>query len=233
MGAARESRQIPPYISYRSFNNFLDELKSRGIPSRIDRSVMSHKSGTIQSQLLLALGYLRLVTTSGQPTQHLKELLEFGGEERKSVLREILKRSYAFVFDSRFGLETATSHQAEELFQRTGASGETVRRCIAFFLAAAKETGVPVSPYIQPHGRKKAAPRKRERSAEEIEPVIKTPLHPSDERVDAKEVHLKSGGILKLELYLNVFDLDERDREFVFRLIDQLQEYEKDGLGSS
>ncbi len=222
--APTSSDPIPPYIAYRTFSNFLRELKARGLPARIDRSVMAHKSGTVQSQLLLALRYLGLIKESGQPTQRLKRLLESDHPERRTVLREALEASYGFVFSPAFGLETATSHQAEELFQRTGASGETVRRCLSFFLAAARESGISVSPYIKPHQRKKS--RSRKRVPVNTEPTKSGPSSPAAES-GAKKIQLKSGGSLCLELSGNVFDLDARDREFVFKLIDQLKEYEK------
>ena len=221
------SGRIPPYVSYRTFSNFLAELQARGLPSRIDRSVMSHKSGTIQSQLLLTLHYLDLVKGTGQPTQRLRKLLESEEAERKRVLREIIQTSYQFALDSTSGLKTATSHQAEEVFQKTGASGETVRRCIAFFLAAAKDSGIPVSSYIKPHSRRKARSRKRGRVSHKPPEAALSSLPDSEVGGESREVTLKSGGVLKLELAINVFDLDERDREFIFRLIDELKEYER------
>ena len=223
--ALTSSDPIPPYIAYRTFSNFLRELRARGLPARIDRSVMAHKSGTVQSQLLLALRYLGLIKESGQPTQRLKRLLESDHPERRAVLHEALEASYSFVFSPGFGLETATSHQAEELFERTGASGETVRRCLSFFLAAAKESGISVSPYIKPHQRRKSGSRKR--VPVNTGPTKSVPSSPAVES-EAKKIRLKSGGSLRLELSDKVFDLDERDREFVFRLIDQLKDHEKE-----
>ncbi len=224
----RKSERIPPYVSYRTFSNFLAELRARGVPSRIDRSVMAHKSGTIQSQLLLTLAYLGLVKGSGQITPRLQKLLESEEAERKALLREIIQTSYDFAFDGDFGLKTATSNQAEEVFQKTGASGETVRRCIAFFLAAAKDSGIPVSSYIKPHGRRKSTSRKRARSSQNTPPTALFPIDDSEGGGESKRVRLKSGGTLRLELSLDIFDLDEKDREFIFRLIDELKEYEKD-----
>ncbi len=223
--APTSSDPIPPYIAYRTFGNFMRELKARGLPARIDRSVMAHKSGTVQSQLLLALRYLGLIKESGHPTRRLKRLLESDHLERKTVLREALEASYSFVFSPTFGLETATSDQAEELFQRTGASGETVRRCLSFFLAAARESGISVSPYIKPHQRRRSGSRKR--VAVNTASTKSGPTSPVAEG-EAKKIHLKSGGSLRLELSGRVFDLDERDREFVFKLIDQLKEHEKE-----
>ena len=222
----KKSEQIPPYISYRTFSNFLTDLRSRGVPSRLDRSVMSHKSGTVQSQLLLALHYLGLVKASGHPTERLSRLVETEGAERKEVVREMIQSSYEFAFDQSFGLQTATSNQAQEVFEKTGASGETVRRCIAFFLAAAKEGGIPVSPYIKPHGRRRSASRKKGGAHHKPPEAAPSPLSASDRGEESREVHLKSGGTLRLELSIDLFDLDQRDRDFIFKLIDQLKEYE-------
>lgn len=214
--------QIPPYISYRTFSNFMAELKVRGLPSRIDRSVMAHKSGTIQSQLLLALRYLRLVKGSGQPTEKLQKLLESQGSQRKTILKQVVENSYRAMFEKDFGLATATSNQMEEIFQKTGASGETVRRCVAFFIAVARDGGISVSSYIQPHRRRKVTPRKRELSHRS--PV---PTDQCLESVGVKRVHLRSGGSLSFRLQANVFDLDRIDREFIFDLIDRLKVYQK------
>ena len=225
MKNSKES-SIPPYISYRTFTNFLNELRARGLPSRIDRSVMAHKSGTIQSQLLLALNYLGLLRGSGQPTDQLKQLVESTDQPRQEVFRGILKTSYGFVFKSDIGLHAATSDQAEELFEQTGASGETVRRSIAFFLAAAKDSGIPISDYIQPHKRRRSAtrmaragrPQGAETSVLEVDPGLAG---------DFKKVALKSGGSVTLELAVDMFELADRDREFVFGLIDCLKKYEQ------
>ncbi len=222
MTSKRES-SIPPYISYRTFINFLNELRTRGLPSRVDRSVMTHKSGTIQSQLLLTLNYLGLLRGSGQPTDQFKQLIESEDPQRQVVLRGILKTSYGFVFKSEIGLQNATAEQAEELFQKTGASGETVRRSIAFFLAAARDSGIPISNYIKPHKRRKAAARPgRPPEADGLDSEVDPGL-----AGDFKKVTLKSGGIVKLELAVDMFELAGTDREFVFGLIDCLKEYEQ------
>jgi len=189
---------------------------------------MSHKSGTVQSQLLLALHYLGLVKASGHPTERLSRLVNAEGAERTAVVREMIQSSYDFAFDRSFGLETATSNQAQEVFEKTGASGETVRRCIAFFLAAAKDGGIPVSPYIKPHGRRRSASRKKGGAHHKTPQAAPSPLPALNRGDESREVHLKSGGTLRLELSIDLFDLDQRDRDFIFTLIDQLKEYEGD-----
>ena len=222
MGRKR-SEQIPPYISYRSFRNFLAELKARGLPSRIDRSVMAHKSGTLQSQLLIALRFLGLIREQGQPTEYLRALVEGDEKQARSAMAQVLRSSYSFILRDEVGLESATSHQAEELFQRTGASGETVRRCLAFFMAAARYSGLPVSPYIQPHRKKRSARAKRP----EPSPAPKSPPDRLP-AADSQWLRLSSGGNVSLEFSVNLFELDPKDREFVFGLIDLFREYRQE-----
>ncbi len=213
---------IPPYVAYRTFENFLAELRARGLPSRIDRSILSHKSGTVQSQLLLCLQYLDLLTASGRPTGKLRGWVTAEGGARKSMQREIIKSAYDFVFDSNFDLNSATLLQMEELFQQTGASGETVRRCIGFFLAAAKSAGIPFSAYLKPYRGKKGSLKHAEAAGKE--PTQSLNLR-SEATQAIKIIQLRSGGILTLELSFDPFKLDKSDRQFVFDLIDRLNQY--------
>ena len=213
---------IPPYVAYRTFENFLAELKARGIPSRIDRSILAHKSGTVQSQLLLAFTYLDLLTATGRPTEKLRGLVASEGATKKSLQREIIKSSYGFLFKADFDLTSATSHQVEELFKETGASGETVRRCISFFMAAARTAGIPFSPYLKPHKGKKSHPRTLEEPMKKAQPNESATTNSASA---ARRIHLGSGGSLTLELSCDLFRLNKTDRQFVFEVIDLLNEY--------
>ncbi len=46
-----QSKPSPPYVSYKTFKAFLEELKASVIPDQIDRSMMSKMSGITQTQL--------------------------------------------------------------------------------------------------------------------------------------------------------------------------------------
>ena len=218
---------IPPYVAYRTFRNFLVQIEKQGLPGRIDRSVLSHKSGSVQSQLLLALRFLGLIHKSGNPTEDLKRLLTGIQRERMAHFRSLLERSYPFVFGSGFDIETATSEQAEELFARTGASGETLRRCVSFFVSAARESGVPVSSYIKPHRGKKSASRSSPSDSPEAGTNASLP-RAALSRTEHRVVPLRGGGTLTLDLDVDLFHLPEEDRQFVFSLIDQIQSFEGD-----
>ena len=73
------SAGTPPYTSYRTFRTFIDDLHEHGIPSRIDRSVLTRFSGVVGTQLMHALRFLGLIEDDGRPTQHLRELVSAHG----------------------------------------------------------------------------------------------------------------------------------------------------------
>jgi hypothetical protein len=161
---------VPPYVPYRSFRNYIDSLK-QGIPSRIDRSVMPSMSGALQGQLTATLRYLKLVTAAGHPTSTLPQLVNSEGAERAKVLRGLLFVAYPFLVQTeRFDLMGATPRMMEEQFARAGASGGTIDKCINFFLAAAKDAELTLSPHLKT-GRGNRTPRPRQRSRSTDLPV--------------------------------------------------------------
>ena len=62
-----KSSGTPPYTSYRTFKTFIEDLHEQGVPSRIDRSVLTRFSGVIGSRLLHALRFLGLIEDDGRP----------------------------------------------------------------------------------------------------------------------------------------------------------------------
>lgn len=139
---------VPPYAPYRSFRNYCESLK-QGIPSQIDRSVMRNMSGALQSQLTATLRYLGLINGTGQPTDRLSRLVNSEGRERQTVLQDIAKAAYPYLFREReFDLKTATPKMLADKFADLNASGATVGKCISFFIALAKEAEIPLAPHL-------------------------------------------------------------------------------------
>jgi uncharacterized protein DUF5343 len=141
-------KSIPPYLSYKTLQGFLQSL-SQGVPERIDRSVMKTMSGTIQQHLLHALRYLRLIDQYGNTMRTLDDLVSATGAEQKLLLQQVLQEAYPFLFDGSFTLDRATPAQLNEQFRSAGASGDSIRKCAAFFLAAAKDADFKLSPYLK------------------------------------------------------------------------------------
>jgi hypothetical protein len=153
MAHKEEKKPVPPYLPYKTFKNFLEGIRVNGVPPRVDRSVMSSLSGASQSSLMLTLKYFNLVSPNGVTEENLRHLVTSQGDDRKKILSEILKNGYPFLFASGFDLKSATAKHFEEQFAATGTTGDTTKKCISFFLAAAKDAGIPMSSYLQKYRR--------------------------------------------------------------------------------
>lgn len=149
MVTEKSRKRLPPYISYRTFRNFIDGLQ-QGIPSRIDRSYWGERfSGSTGIQLMAALRFLGLVDTNGVPNDGLRQLVMAKGDARTEQLRNITNESFSFLFMSNFDLQTATYSQLQELFHYTfQLTGDVSRKCIKFFIELASESGIALSPFI-------------------------------------------------------------------------------------
>ena len=142
-------KHLPPYVSYRTFYNFIERLQQR-MPSRIDRSYWGELlSGSNGTQLMAALRFLYLIDINGKPMELLKRLVEARGESRTKVLHEIADDSYGFVLKSSLELESATYAQLVEVFHSTFQLTDDVsRKCVKFFIAMAVDAGLKISPFI-------------------------------------------------------------------------------------
>lgn len=150
--AEADVRAIPPYVPWKTFRSFLEGLRT-AMPSRIDRSLMGTMSGAMQGQLITALRYLDLITENGTVTDKLRDLVKAEGKARQDVFSEILGDAYSSVFpEDIVDVDNGTYKQLHEAFAATGAQGDTVRKCIAFWLAAEKEAGTVVSPHFMARG---------------------------------------------------------------------------------
>lgn len=233
---------IAPYLSHKTFNNFIDGLRT-GVPARIDRSVMSSLSGTAQAHLLHALRYLGLIEQDGTPTDSLNALATAQDAEKQRILKEILTKSYPFVMNAGIDLERCTGKQIEEAFATTGASSETLRKSLTFFLATAKQAGLKLSPHIKrarsrprqagQRGRGAAGARGGAQAAAAEQPPPPLTPPPPQPTGTTKTIQLKTGGSLTLSLAVNILELKGKDREFVFKLVDDLDAYESAVSGSA
>jgi hypothetical protein len=145
-----ERPTVPPYVAHRTFQNFITQLRESSVPGQIDRSVMEGLAGGTQSQLLSALKALGLVDANGIPTDVLHKLVEAEGVERQKTLADIIRHTYPSLFNAGFDLDRATTRQVVDKFSELGASGATLGKCLAFFIAISKEANIPLSPHIRP-----------------------------------------------------------------------------------
>lgn len=157
--------QLPPYIALASLKTALGVFKDQKlIPNRIDRSVWGSKfSGSATTQMLTAFRFLGLINQAGVPQPRIRKLVEaLNTQAWGAALKEVILDAYASIFT--LDLEKASSSEFNEKFRATyGAEGETGRKCTTFFLHAAKEASIPVSPYLLSNAKPRATstPKKK------------------------------------------------------------------------
>ncbi len=139
------SSGTPPYTSYRTFKTFIEDLHEHGVPSRIDRSVLTRFSGVVGTQVMHALRFLDLIEDQGRPTPRLKALVNAHGSGNWSeTFLELLRREYSPMFA--IDLETATPSHFNEAFRKAfPAADAVVQKCVTFFLYAASDAGIKIS----------------------------------------------------------------------------------------
>ena len=189
------SVRTAPYTSYRTFMTFIEDLREHGVPSRIDRSVLTRFSGAVGGQLMHALRFLGLIDDEGRTTQRLGELaVAHGGAEWPEALSQLLMEAYAPVFA--IDLETATpSHFSAAFRNAFPAADAVIQKCVTFFLYAAADAGLKVSARIL-KGRKPRplAPRRTTRRTiarakeAEADPAEPLPVAPPIERRKPSEM---------------------------------------------
>jgi hypothetical protein len=149
MTTDKSRKHLPPYISYRTFENFIGRLQQQ-VPARIDRSYWGETlSGSTGTQLMAALRFLNLVDPNGKPTNELKMLAASRGEDRPAALKEITFEAYSFVLHSSLDLQNATYSQLEEVFHDNfQLTPDVCRKCIKFFISMASSAGTSLSPFV-------------------------------------------------------------------------------------
>ncbi|HEX9170327.1 MAG TPA: DUF5343 domain-containing protein [Roseiarcus sp.] len=211
------STKTPPYTSYRTFKTFIHDLHEHGVPSRIDRSVLTRFSGVVGSQLVHALRFLGLIEEQGRPTQRLKELVNAhdAGHWAEKLL-ELLRQEYAPMFA--IDLETATPSHFNEAFRKAfPAADAVVQKCVTFFLYAANDAGVTISGRVL-KGRKPRPLTQRKRPTpvrpptKEFEAAAPQP-QPATPRIEGK----KPSEILLMHLDPN--EMDDEQQAAVWTLL--------------
>lgn len=166
----------PPYSTYKSFLGLIEELCGHAVmPSVIDRSFLSKRSGSEQSALIATLKWFDLINEEGAPTTLLRNYAAAGEDAGKELFAKMVKDSYSAVTDGTFALESATTNMLADKFREYGISGSTLSKCISFFLSAAKDAGIAVSPHV------KAPPAPKNGGTRKLKLIPATPPRQPDD----------------------------------------------------
>jgi hypothetical protein len=201
-GQAEARPNSPPYVSFRTFLNFIEWLEL-GVPDRIDRSFWGQRlSGSYGNQLISGMRFLRLIAEGDRPTDALGKLAAYPSE-RKRVLHDLLQLSYARVFE--LDLTRATRAQLEGRFRDFGIRGERLRKAMSFFIQAARYADIPLSNFIagrvraqkqQDSSRRSSLPARNGKAQRDASSRTLVPGHMAADRIDDDLLHPALCGML-------------------------------------
>ena len=241
----RDLAMPPPYVSFSTFRTLRDWLGDEGVPLRFDRSFWEGKfSGSTGTQLVAALRFLGLLDQD-MPRPSMERVAQATTDEWRELLAQLLVDAYAAVpFEE---LARATPAMVREWFRAYPIDGHTLRKAISFFVSAAKEADVPMSNAVRKMARGRSSRQTGSGATDRPEPqqvaggprrrvpeTSPAPARRAGAQPNEMVVDLDSGGAVTLGVAVDLFQLSERDREFVLRLIDLTKGYsaQADGPGT-
>ena len=168
---ANAKADTPPYIPYGTLKNYAVKLQEAGpLPAQIDKGMMQHLSGGMQSQLMSAMKFLQLIKSGGEKTESLEKLVAAAGKPSwADALGGVLRTAYRGVFDD-IDLKSATTGQVQQKFNDLyGVDGSTKDRSVAFFVNALKAAKIQTSAHLKPPklGSKKSSKSKQKKDGGE------------------------------------------------------------------
>ena len=219
-----EEARVPAYISFKTLLTLISELKEHGIPNRIDRSVLERFSGSVSSQLMVALRWLGLVDADMKPQPELSALVEaFETPEWPTALESLLKARYPFAID--LHLAKATPSEFADAFRMFGAKEAVAAKCKRFFLQAAEASNIEVNQRLLQRTKPQRSARQRQpRSGPKSGETPKTPS--SRDSRTALVV-----GPSQYDLLIDILDpaeMSEDEQQAVWTLIRYLKAREDD-----
>ena len=213
------NRVTAPYPAFQTLKTLIKPFKEHGAPpSKIDRSVLNSFSGQVGSQVLTMLKFLRLTDDDGRPTGSLESLIKaFDTDAWPTALEKVVREAYAPLLKT--NLEAASPNEFNDAFRRCYPAAEEVsRKSKTFFLNAAREAGIKISPYIMKNKKPRSAPtKKRVVKSKDSSAAVKKPRE-QDPKNDDQVVTNK----LPSEILLGLFDpgtMDGTTQDAIWTLI--------------
>jgi hypothetical protein len=220
--------RAPVYIPFKTFLTAIETLEP-GIPPILDRSVFPTFSGGLQSQVLGAFKFLGLIKDDGSVEPLLQKLVNAKGDERKLVLRDIIRTKYAKAVE--LAEANASYGQLEDYFRNYNITGGTLYRVVRFFIEACTYAGEKCSTHWAKAKKSPKRAIKKEVPNEESS-EHGTPQNKVDNSGIAsgflETVTLPEIGTVTLSTSINPLKLKGTSREWFYQLVDKLGEYPKE-----
>jgi hypothetical protein len=143
---------LPPYLPYKTFLGFLDELKDTAVPQRIDNSIMRRYSGSLKTMVRGALRFFGCIDEMGMVQQRLRDLVSARNTPTwKDALNDVLWDVYREVIGD-LDTDTGTLQQLKDRFRAAGTEGSVLIKAVRFYLSALDDTGTMYSPHFKARG---------------------------------------------------------------------------------
>lgn len=214
-------KKSAPYVSWRSVGTVMQDLRAHGVPSRVDRSVLGRFAGSVATQLMAALRFLELTDREGVPRPAFGQFVaEYGTEAGKEALSLLLRKAYVPLFE--LDLATTTAAHFHETFRRHYSGADAVlAKSEAFFLQAAQDAGIPISPRLlrgkrgRPNGGSPSRKRTSRKMSDSVSDITPPPVPAGTDKITAtNEFQLVA---------LLAPDMEDKEREAVWTLIQYLK----------
>jgi hypothetical protein len=146
----RTSKSTAPYTSFATFKNFLTGLRALGgVPIVIDNSVYGNMSGGSRSQLKATLRFLGLVDDANKPTEelHIGVAATQDVAAWRSWVLALLTAYYPSIISHQL-TNTTPAALRKEFEAAFSGTPDVVTKSVTFFIHAAREAGVALSPRL-------------------------------------------------------------------------------------
>lgn len=222
----KKSKVITPYIPFKTFVGFIDNLKSNTVPPIVDHSLLQSMSGSMKGQLLSSLRYLNLIDANNHVLESLKNIVtHYKTDDWGDTLSNIIIRAYHDMIGD-VKLESGTSKQLLEAFRKRGnVDGQMLDKAVRFYLSSLDECGFKYSPYFKARKARKTGPRKtkngKKKTQKENHDDLDDDLEEEDEAPGAKrvKVNIDIPGKKSVSIYLPA-DMDNEDWSMVKTMLE-------------
>lgn len=218
---AEEDPKVVPaaYLPFKTFISSIDALQ-QGIPRKLDRTIW-RQAGIVQGQIMMAFRFFKLINESDEPTPALHQLVNHPST-RPQQIAALVQQAYSDVLAH--DLTKMTPKMLDEAMSKYNVQGDTKRKAMAFFIRAAKYAEMPMLPLLAAQTRNSNGVR-RKRKPIVVEPVPVGPRSQSAGNTIIKTVLLPSGAKISLHIDAQWLDLSPAERDYVFGLVDFLQNH--------
>lgn len=131
----------PPYIGYRRFRKFLDQIVSSRLPERLNPEAWG-ATPQVADRLANALQFFGLVSRDLAPDWELRQFARGDAEERRQILRKLVVSRYRWVTTLPAG--TSQGDFGSILAGHCSLTGESLTRAASFVVSASRDLGIEI-----------------------------------------------------------------------------------------